>query len=234
MREKSCLFSRFLFLTLMCPKMKTWVAASRLLLVIALPCAPSRGADGGGVAEKSPTSAGAEKSGSGDYVLQPQDVLRIFVFQHDDINKQTESVSISKEHTISLPLIRTVNLRGKTVRQAEEMIRAAYDKDYLVNPQVSVMVQKYADRSVNVVGQVNNPGRIQFPQERGLSIVDAISLAGGFTRLADLKKVKLTRAGADGDNDVQEINVDVMMKSGGREVVMLEKDDVILVPERNF
>ncbi len=176
--------------------------------------------------------ASAEKAKSGDYVLQPQDVLRIFVFQHDDINKQTESVSISKEHTITLPLIRSVNLHGKTVRQAEELIRAAYDKDYLVNPQVSVMVLKYAERSVNVVGQVNNPGRIQFPQERGLSIVDAISLAGGFTRLADLKKVKLTRSGPAGENDVQEINVDVMMKSGGKETVMLEKDDVILVPER--
>lgn len=182
--------------------------------------------------KNSSLDASTEKAKSGDYVLQPQDVLRIFVFQHDDINKQTESVSISKEHTITLPLIRSVNLHGKTVRQAEELIRAAYDKDYLVNPQVSVMVLKYAERSVNVVGQVNNPGRIQFPQERGLSIVDAISLAGGFTRLADLKKVKLTRSGPAGENDVQEINVDVMMKSGGKETVMLEKDDVILVPER--
>ncbi len=188
----------------------------------------------GGAGQNSATELKSEKPKSGDYVLQPQDVLRVFVFQHDDINKQTESVSISKEHTINLPLIRTVSLRGKTVRQAEEMIRAAYDKDYLVNPQVSVMVLKYADRSVNVVGQVNNPGRIQFPQERDLSIVDAISLAGGFTRLADLKRVKLTRVGPSGENDVQEINVDVMMKSGGKEAVMLEKDDVILVLERNF
>ena len=169
---------------------------------------------------------------TGDYVLQPQDVLRIFVFQHDDINKQTESVSISKEHTITLPLVRSVNLRGKTVRQAEELIRAVYDKDYLVNPQVSVQVLKYAERSVNIVGQVNKPGRIEFPQERELSIVEAITLAGGFTRLADLKKVKLTRVAPGGENDAQEINVDVMMKSGGKESVMLQKDDVIFVPER--
>lgn len=179
-----------------------------------------------------PAERDSEKKKSGDYVLQPQDVLRVFVFQHDDINKQTDSVSISKENTITLPLIRTVNLKGKTVRQTEELIRSAYDKDFLVNPQVSVMVLKYAERSVNVIGQVNNPGRIQFPQERGLSIVDAITLAGGHTRLADLKKVKLTRVGANGESDVQEINVDSMTKSGGKETVMLEKDDVILIPER--
>jgi protein involved in polysaccharide export with SLBB domain len=176
--------------------------------------------------------AAPARAKTGDYVLQPQDVLRIFVFQHDDINKQTESVSISKEHTITLPLVRSVNLRGKTVRQAEEMIRAVYDKDYLVNPQVSVQVLKYAERSVNIVGQVNKPGRIEFPQERELSIVEAITLAGGFTRLADLKKVKLTRVAPGGENDAQEINVDVMMKSGGKESVMLQKDDVIFVPER--
>jgi polysaccharide biosynthesis/export protein len=167
-----------------------------------------------------------------DYVLQPQDVLRVFVFQHDDLNKQTESVSISKENTISLPLIKTINLTGKTVRQAEEMIRQAYDKDYLVNPQVSVMVTKYAERTVNVIGAVTNPGRVQFPSERGLTILEAISSAGGPNRYADLKKVKLTRKSADGDTKFEEINVDALMKNGGRDAFSLQKDDVVFVPER--
>jgi polysaccharide biosynthesis/export protein len=168
---------------------------------------------------------------SSDYVLQPQDVLRVFVFQHDDLNKQTEAVSISKEYTISLPLIRTVNLKGKSVRQAEEMIRAAYDKDYLVNPQVSVMVVKYGERSVNVAGAVNTAGRVIFPKESGLTILDAISLAGGFSRLADLKHVKLTRRNDNGETVAEEVNVDQMIK-GGRETIELQKDDNIFVPER--
>lgn len=167
-----------------------------------------------------------------DYVLQPQDVLRVFVFQHDDLNKQSEAVSISKEYTITLPLIKSINLKGKTVRQAEEIIRSAYDKDYLVNPQVSVMVVKYAERSVNVGGAVNTAGRILFPQERGLSIVDALSLAGGPSRIADLKRVKLTRRNADGETVTEEINVDAMWKSGGRDAIPLQKDDNIFVPER--
>jgi protein involved in polysaccharide export with SLBB domain len=164
-----------------------------------------------------------------DYVLQPQDVLRVFVFQHEDLNKQTESVSISNENTINLPLINTLNLTGKTVRQAETMIRDAYDKDYLVNPQVSVMVTKYAERTVNVIGAVTTPGRVQFPSERGLTILEAISSAGGPNRYADLKRVKLTRKG---DAKSEEINVDALMKSGGREAFPLQKDDVVFVPER--
>ena len=179
-------------------------------------------------AQESPS----DRSGSQDYVLQPQDVLKVFVFQHDDLNKQTEAVSISQEYTVSLPLVGTLNLKGKTVRQAEAMIREAYDKDYLVKPQVSVIVVKYSDRSVNVIGNVTNAGRVQFPLERGLTIIEAIALAGGQTRLADLKKVKLTRKKENGDTEVQEIDVDALMKRGGRDAFPLQKDDVIFVPER--
>lgn len=173
-----------------------------------------------------------EVTATPDYVLQPQDVLRVFIFQHDDLNKQSESVSISQEYTISLPLIKSVNLKNRTVRQAEEIIRAAYDKDFLVNPQVTVVVLKYAERSVNVGGAVNNAGRVLFPEQRGLTIVDAISLAGGPSRIADLKRVKLTRRNKDGDTVTEVIDVDAMWKGGGREPISLQKDDSIFVPER--
>jgi polysaccharide biosynthesis/export protein len=166
----------------------------------------------------------------GDYVLHPQDIIRVYVFQEEDINKQGE-VGISSEHTITLPLIGTVSLRGKTVRQAEQMIRELYDKDYLVNPTVSVSVLKYSDRSVNVTGSVKDAGRIQFPQERGLTVVDAITLAGGQDRLADLKRVKITRKGANGESEVREVNVDAIVKGGARDVP-LEVGDAVFVPER--
>jgi polysaccharide biosynthesis/export protein len=167
-----------------------------------------------------------------DYVLQPGDVLKVFVFQHDDLNKQMEAVRISEEYSVSLPLVNSISLKGKSARQAEELIRAAYDKDFLVNPQVSVIVIKYAERSVNVVGQVNKPDRVPFPQEKGLTIIEAITLAGGQTRLADLKKVKLTRKQENGDTEVIEIDVDALMKKGGKDAIQLQKDDVIFIPER--
>lgn len=177
-------------------------------------------------------SAASEATSKADYILQPQDVIKVQVFQEEDINKQGEALSISQESSVSLPLIGSISLKGKTVRQAEEMVRKLYDKDYIVNPQVTVTVTKYADRSVNVVGSVTKQGRIQFPQERGLTIVDAISLAEGQTRLADLKNVKLTRKNANGDTEVRTINVDSMMKAGGAEPIHLQPGDVIYVPER--
>lgn len=173
------------------------------------------------------SSRATEAPTKADYVLQPQDVIKVQVFQEEDINKQGEGLSLSQEATVTLPLIGTISLKGKSVRQAEEMIRTLYDKDFIVNPQVSVTVLKYAERTVNVIGSVTNQGRIQFPQERGLTIVDAISLAGGTTRLADLKRVRLTR-----NSEVITVDVDAMTKTNGREPLMLQPDDVIFVPER--
>jgi polysaccharide export outer membrane protein len=167
---------------------------------------------------------------SGDYVLQPQDILRVQVFQEEEINRLGE-VSVSQEHTIVLPLIKTVDVKGKTVRQTEELIRDLYNRDYLVNPQVQVIVVKYAERSVSVIGAVNNAGRVLFPGERALNLLEAVANAGGFSRLADLRKVKLTRKHASGETTTQEINADDLTKRGGRDIP-LEKGDVIFVPER--
>ncbi len=182
--------------------------------------------------ERSKSDSGSSRSGSPavasaavDYVLQPQDIIRVQVFQEEEINKQGE-VNISSESTITLPLIGTISVAGLTVRQAEQKIRELYDRDYIVNPGVSVNVLKYSDRSVNVVGSIKNAGRVQFPPEKGLTILEAISLAGGHDRLADLKRVKLTRK-----NETIVVNVDDIVKGGAKDVA-LEVGDVVFVPER--
>lgn len=211
--------------------MKSTTALSVTLLLIAtdLPCAFSAQRE---TKVASKTVESRANTAARDYLLQPQDMLKVQVYQEEDINKQGE-VSISQEFTVNLPLIGTISLKGKTARQAESMIRDLLDKDFLVNPQVSVIVTRYAERSVNVLGAVNSAGRKQFPPERGLTILDAISLAGGHNRLADLKKVKLTRARADdGEPETITINVEELMKGGGKDQIELQPDDVIFVGER--
>ena len=164
-----------------------------------------------------------------DYVLQASDLLKVQVFQEEDL---TREVRVSQEYTIVLPMIGSVDLKGKTLRQAEEIIRERYDRDYLVNPQVNVMVLDYAKRTVNVMGSVNTPGAVLFPQEEALTLLDAISRAGGFNRLADRKRVKLSRTTPDGRTEAVEINTDDLIKSGNTKSFTLQRDDVIFVPER--
>lgn len=164
-----------------------------------------------------------------DYVLQPLDLIRILVFQEPDLERQ---VRISQEYTINLPLIGQVDLTGRSVRQAEELIRQLYDRDFLRNPQITITVIEYTPRTVQVLGAVNQPGSIAFTPEQQMGLVEAIARAGGQARIADLKRVRLSRAKPDGTTETVTINVDDIMKGGSNDRWLLQKGDVIFVPER--
>ena len=171
----------------------------------------------------------SQEKTSTDYVLQPSDLIRVVVFQEPDLLRE---IRITQEYTITLPLIGTIDVRNKTVRQAEEIIRSLYDKDFLVNPQINLTVLEYTQRTVQVVGAVNQPGAVVFPPEQKMGLVEAIARAGGQSRIADLKRVRLTRTSADGKTDNYTINVDDLMKGVSGEQWLLLKGDVIFVPER--
>lgn len=173
-----------------------------------------------------------QSAGSGqptDYVLLPSDLIRVVIYKQDEL---TREVRITQEYTITLPLVGTVDLKDKTLRQAEEVIRALYNKDYIVNPQINITVVEYTPRTVQVVGSVNSPGVIEFPPERKMGLVEAIARAGGQSRIADLKRVRLTRTNAEGKTENFTINIEDMMKGVSGEQWLLNKGDVVFVPER--
>jgi polysaccharide export outer membrane protein len=165
-----------------------------------------------------------------DYVLQAQDLIKVEVFQEPDMERQ---VRLSQDGKVTLPLIGTVELRGKTIQQAQDLIRKLYDRDYLVNPQINVLVLEYAKHDVNVLGQVEKAGAIEIPSDKPLKLLDAIALAGGFTRLADRKHISLTRLGTDGKTATSEVNADAILQSrSSDEDLQLKEGDVVFVPER--
>jgi polysaccharide export outer membrane protein len=166
-----------------------------------------------------------------DYVLRPADVLQVKIYKEEDL---TREVSVSQEYTVSLPLIGNVAVKNRSVRQIEEMIRQLYERDFLVNPQVTLIVLKYAERAVNVIGSVNSPQAVPFPPERGLSLLEAVARAGGFSRLADRSKVKIIRADEKGVSTTFTINADKLMESRSSNLWALRVDDVIQVEERIF
>lgn len=101
-----------------------------------------------------------------------------------------------------------------------------------MNPQVNLTVLEYTQRTVQVVGAVNQPGAVVFPPEQKMGLIEAIARAGGQSRIADLKRVRLTRTNAEGKAENQIINVDDMMKGNSNEQYLLQKGDVVFVPER--
>jgi polysaccharide export outer membrane protein len=165
-----------------------------------------------------------------EYTLQPLDLIKVEIFQEPDLGRQ---VRLSQESSVTLPLVDRVNLKGKTVLQAQEIIRDLYNRDYLVKPQVNVIVLEYSKHDVKVLGQVSKAGAVEIPADKPLKLLDAIALAGGFTRLADRKRVTLTRANADGTTTTTEINADSILQSKtDSDAWILREGDVINVPER--
>jgi len=173
--------------------------------------------------------AAADSAAPVDYVLQPYDLIKVVVFQEPDLDRE---VRLSPDATVTLPLIQTVNLKAKTVRDAQDIIRILYNQDYLVNPQVNITVVEYAKESVNVLGAVNTPGAVVIPPNQGLVLLDAIAHAGGFSRIADRKHIKLTRTSADGKTATYVINADNIIQSTSGDPWPLQKADVVYVPER--
>jgi len=168
---------------------------------------------------------------SSNYRLNPSDIILLEVFQEPDLRRQ---VRLAQDGSVVLPLIGKVMLSDKTVFEAEEIITDLYNRDYLVNPQINISILEYAERRVNVLGSVNRPGSVVFQPEEEMVLLEAITLAGGFNRYADKKRVTLTRKKPNGQTESFEINTEDLIRGGNMNNWTLRKDDVIFVPERVF
>jgi polysaccharide export outer membrane protein len=166
---------------------------------------------------------------SGNYVLQPFDLIQVQIFREPDLQRE---VRLTQESTVALPLVGNVDLAGKTVKQAEEYLHKLYDKDYIVNPQVTIIVMDYNRREVNILGSVNSPGTVGFRPEQKMGLIEAITRAGGFNRLADRTAIKLTRILPTGKTENFTINADDLIHGKSNNPWYLQKDDIIYVPER--
>ena len=175
-----------------------------------------------------------------DYMLQPGDTVAVSVLGEGDLSKQMEALKIAPDGTIAIPYFERapIQTKGKTREQLSAIITGLYKPDYLRNPQITVRMVSYVPREVNVLGQVGSPRKVPFPIEgRRLTLINAITECGGFTRLADAKNVILTRVKPDGTTE--KIKIDARPLSGEKAGASgkeqndwpLQPDDIIYVPE---
>src|SRR5688572_6171724 len=135
----------------------------------------------------------AQAQGRSDYKIAPNDTIIVDVFGEKDLSKEFR---VSATGTINYYFLGEVSVGGKTPSEVREQLTAALNADYLVEPQVTVEVKNYREREVFVNGQVNKPGSILLTGEQELTIVGAISRAGGFTPRANENKIRFTRPGS--------------------------------------
>lgn len=156
--------------------------------------------------------------------LSPGDVFEVRVYQEPDLSGLFQ---VSSSGTIDFPLVGTIKVAGLTSEQVARMLRNELSAKYIKDPYVSVFIKEFTTRKIHVLGQVNKPGSYKY--EDGMSIIQAIALAGGFTKMARQNNIIVTRVEEGVEKrivvPVEEIS------SGLKKNMFLKPGDIIYVPE---
>lgn len=160
----------------------------------------------------------ADNGSAPQYQLGAGDKLRITFFgkHQSDLSGDYE---IDGAGLVPMPLVGSIRLGGLTLAEAETAIIRAYQPDYVKNPRVSIQVMNY--RPFYIWGEVNSPG--SYPYVNGITVLEAVVIAGGFTKRAKEGKMMIIR-GTDPERAKREATPETIVLPG----------DVIEVPQRYF
>lgn len=158
------------------------------------------------------------------YVIGPEDVLDINVWKEPEM---TRIVPVRPDGKISLPLINDVQAAGSTPQQLANTVTEKLKK-FLTDPQVTVIVTQINSQRVFVVGEVLRAGA--FPLIPGMTVLQALSSAGGFTTFADVKKIHIMRL-VNGKHVELPFNYREVLKGDNPDQnIKLEPGDTVVVP----
>jgi polysaccharide export outer membrane protein len=177
-------------------------------------------------ATEGPAQGGNQATVNGDYVLRGGDTIEMIVYREQDLSIRSK---IGKDGMVQIPLLGEVKIGGLTVRAATSLIRARYNADYLVEPQVYLNVSAYKSTKFTIIGQVNKPGTYEYSESEPLGLLEAIGMAGGFTRIADRGHVIVKRR--EGDKvRTNKVNAKKLTDSGVDQF-LIQSGDVINIGE---
>lgn len=194
----------------------------------------SSGSGNGSDSGSSSGASGGRSSGVGiivgqNYVLKPSDVISVEVYQEEDLDKQ---VRIEGDGSVALALIGKVKVAGMSVAEAQSLITDLYNRDYLVDPQVSLLVVSFSPKMVHVLGSVNSPGVVEIPPDRDLTLTEAIAAVRGVSRLGNPKSITIKRVDQDGRSRQMEVNFSRIVTDPDSKDIVLKEGDTVWIPER--
>ena len=163
-----------------------------------------------------------------DMTLGPGDTFELNVYGEKELSGRYQ---VADDGTINFPLVGIVSVGGKVPTSVARAIQDELQtKQILRNPSVSIFVLEYASKRISIMGQVKSPGSLAWTA--GMSVVRAISVAGGLTPLAAANDTIVTRTE---DGKPKRYRVSVRRISEGQEQdFVLQAGDIVYVPERLF
>ncbi|MBI3805571.1 MAG: polysaccharide biosynthesis/export family protein [Nitrospirae bacterium] len=163
-------------------------------------------------------------SSTGDFVLGAEDVIEILVWKNDALSRQ---VFVRPDGKISLPIIGELQAAGLTPTQLRDSIKERL-QEYKETPEVSVIIREVNSYAVFVLGEVAHPGKLQLRSKT--TLLQALSLAGGFTQYADTSGILLLRRSGGGEERIRISYSDIIKGKNTEGNLLLQRGDTILVP----
>ena len=161
---------------------------------------------------------------STQYIIGPEDLIKIIVLKEPELSL---SVTVRSDGKISLPFIKEIKVVGLTQIALQEELTKRLSK-YIERPIVSVIIEEINSLKFFIVGNVSEPG--VFDIKREVNVLQAISMAGGFTRYAKKRKIKIIRKHG-GIEKVIKLNYNKVISGRNPELnIPLQPGDTIVVP----
>ncbi len=166
--------------------MKLKISIALLLCVVCASALPLAG-------QQPAQPAQAEKPPAGAYIIQPNDLLSVFVFSHPELTK--EKVVVQPDGLISTPLVQSIQAAGLTPAQLKTALEKRITEGKLIDlPAVTVTLEAIQSYRIYVIGKVQKPGILAY--EKPLTVLQALAMAGGFQDYAKKKEITIIRSGA--------------------------------------
>ena len=176
-------------------------------------------------------SVPALRAQDANYRLSANDLLDFRVFQEPELDGV---IRVSGDGTAIFPLIGAVPVVGRTVTEATEAIKARYRDGYLVYPQVSLTVRTYAQKLFTVLGQVQKPGSYDMKGSDEITLLQAIGMAGGYTKIANPGRVTVKRLEGGGSERIIKLDAKRMARGDDSSSFYIKPGDIITVAESLF
>lgn len=159
-----------------------------------------------------------------EYRIGPGDLIRVAVFGNNDLSSR---VTVRPDGRITLPLLGEISATGKTVRQVSDEITAGY-RNFVQDARVAVIIEEVHSYRVFVLGKVTRPG--EFESRSPVTITQAMALAGGTTRGANVDGIVVLRRGANGRDERYEVSMTDILEGQTQQNFTLRSGDTIMVP----